>query len=50
MRTVSAPLSLWTQTSTFARLADLGDLFLLAAAVTFVLNLWGRVREPGRRT
>ena len=50
MRAVSAPLALWTQTSSLTLLADLGDLLLLAAAVTFVLNLWGRVRAPGRRT
>jgi hypothetical protein len=30
-------------------MADLAELFLLAASVTFVVNLWARVRGRGRR-
>lgn len=46
---ISAPLYSWTQIELFNTLASISDLFLLAAAITFVVNLWARVRELGRR-
>jgi hypothetical protein len=49
MQALFQPLFLLTQANTLGRIADLADLFLLAASVTFVVNLWARVRGRGRR-
>jgi hypothetical protein len=49
MRAVFQPLFLLTQVNALGRIADLADLFLLAAAVTFVVNLWARVRGRDQR-
>jgi len=42
------PLHSWTQIALFDVLAGSSSLFLLTAAVLFVVNLWGRVRELGK--
>jgi hypothetical protein len=49
MQALFQPLFLLTHVNTLGRIADLADLFLLAAAVTFVVNLWARVRGRSRR-
>jgi hypothetical protein len=48
LRALFAPLHTWTQIGLFNTLAGLSGLFLLVAAVLFVINLWGRVRELGK--
>ncbi len=45
---VGDPLFNWTQAPIYRTLAGLASLFLLAAAVCFVVNVWGRIRELGR--
>jgi hypothetical protein len=50
LQAVFAPLYSWTNVRAFNLLAGISGLFLLAAALTFVINMWGRVRELGRRT
>jgi hypothetical protein len=40
----------WTGSGLFRRLVALSGLCLPAAALTFVVNMWGRVRELGRGT
>ncbi len=42
------PLHIWTQIGLFDVLASSSGLLLLTAAVLFVVNLWGRVRELGK--
>jgi hypothetical protein len=49
LRVVFEPLQAWTQVGFFGFLVGISGLFLLAAAVAFVANMWGRVRELGRR-
>lgn len=49
LQAIFAPLYTWTNISVFNLLAGISGLFLLAAALTFVANMWGRVRELGRR-
>jgi hypothetical protein len=46
---VFEPLYSWTQMGIFGLLAGVSGIFLIAAAVAFVVNMWGRVRELGRR-
>jgi hypothetical protein len=48
LRVVLEPLQVWTQVD-FSFLTGISGLFLLAAAIAFVVNMWGRVRELGRR-
>lgn len=48
MRALGDPLYRWTDIGLFRTLSGLSGLFLLAAAVAFVINMWGRVRELGR--
>jgi hypothetical protein len=48
LQAIFEPLYNWTGIGFFRFLAGLSALFLLAAAVAFVVNLWGRVRELGR--
>ena len=50
LQAVFAPLYTWTNVRAFNLLASISGLFLLVAAITFVINMWGRVRELGRRT
>ena len=50
LQAVFAPLYTWTRIGFFGFLAGIAGLFLLAAAVAFAVNLWGRVRELGRQT
>ena len=47
MQALFQPLFIWTQVDALGNIANLADLFLLAAAVGFVVNLWGRVRGRG---
>jgi hypothetical protein len=42
------PIHIWTQIDLFNVLSGLSGLLLLIAAVLFVVNLWGRVRELGK--
>jgi hypothetical protein len=48
LRALFEPLHSWTKISFFSILAGVSGLFLLAAAVLFVANLWSRVRELGK--
>ena len=48
LRALFQPLHTWTQIGLFSVLAGLSGLFLLVAAVLFVVNLWSRVRELGK--
>jgi hypothetical protein len=48
LRAVFDPLYSLTRISSFGVLASVSGLFLFAAAVAFVANLWGRVRELGQ--
>ena len=45
LRAVFEPLYSWSKTGFFGFLTGISGLFLLAAAIAFVFNLWGRVRE-----
>lgn len=48
LRAFFEPLHSWTRVGLFNVLAGVSGLFLLLAAVLFVANLWGRVRELGQ--
>ena len=48
LRALFEPLYGWTRIPVFSVLAGVSGLFLLVAAILFVLNLWGRVRQLGR--
>jgi hypothetical protein len=48
LRAVFEPLHTWTGVEAFLALAGLSGIFLLAAALAFVLNMWRRVRALGR--
>jgi hypothetical protein len=48
LRGILEPLCVWTGIATFQILAGLSGLFLLAGAIAFVLNVWGRVRALGK--
>ena len=48
LRALFEPLQQWTKLDLFGTLADLSGIVLLVAAVLFVINLWGRVRELGK--
>jgi hypothetical protein len=50
LRSIFEPLQIWTRTPQFAALAGISGLFLFAAAIGFVVNMWNRVRALGRRT
>jgi hypothetical protein len=47
LRAIFGPLYGWTQIGFFDLLSGISGLFLLAAALTFVVNMWRRVRELG---
>jgi hypothetical protein len=49
LRALFEPLYTWTKIDLFLFLAGISGLFLLAAAIAFVLNMWGRVRELGMK-
>jgi hypothetical protein len=49
LRVVSETLVAWSRIGWLNAVVSLAGLLLLAAAVTFVLNMWGRVRELGGR-
>ena len=49
LRAVFDPLYSWARIGLFNLLVGFSGLFLLLAAVAFVLNMWGRVRELGGR-
>jgi hypothetical protein len=49
LRALFGPVYSWTKIATFNTLAGISGLFLLAAAIGFVLNTWRRVRELGQR-
>lgn len=48
LRSVFAPLYSWTEIGLFGALSGISGLFLLTAAITFVVNMLGRVRGLGR--
>jgi len=48
LRVFFAPLYSWSKLDFFSFLSGISGLFLLTAAISFVLNMWGRVRELGR--
>jgi hypothetical protein len=51
LQAIFSPLYGWTQLGFFDFLSGISGLFLLAAAVAFVVNMWRRVRElRGRRS
>jgi hypothetical protein len=49
LRAIFDPLYSWTRAGALGFLAGISGLFLLLAAVSFVANMWSRVRELGRR-
>ena len=48
LRGVLEPVYVWTRIGAFQALTGVSGLFLLAGAVTFVLNMWARVRALGK--
>jgi hypothetical protein len=48
LQAVFAPLYAWTLIGAFNVLSSISGLFLLAAAIAFVANMWRRVRELGK--
>ena len=48
MQAIFSPLNVWVPTQALNLLARSSGFFLLAAAIAFVVNMWGRVRELGR--
>jgi hypothetical protein len=49
LRALFGPLYGWTKVDPFNALVGISGWFLLAAAIGFVLNMWGRVRELGAK-
>ena len=49
LRGLSPALYAWTRAEIFQAMTGLAGLLLLAAAITFVINLWQRVRALGSR-
>jgi hypothetical protein len=49
LRALFGPLYSWTKVDPFNALVGISGWFLLAAAIGFVLNMWGRVRELGTK-
>jgi hypothetical protein len=49
LRAVFEPLYSWTRVEFYGFLTGISGLFLVVAAVAFVLNMWERVRELGRK-
>jgi hypothetical protein len=48
LRALFSPLNSLLPTQAFATLSNVADLFLVAAAIAFVTNIWKRVRKRGR--
>lgn len=48
LRSLGVPFRVWTGLAWLEIVSALSGLFLLAAAVTFVLNVWARVRALGK--
>jgi hypothetical protein len=48
LRALGEPIYTWTKIDFFRFLAATSGLFLLLAALMFVINMWSRVRELGR--
>jgi hypothetical protein len=48
LRALGIPLQVWTRLGWLEAASGLSGFFLLAAAATFVLNMWARVRALGR--
>jgi hypothetical protein len=48
LRAIFDPLYSLTRIGPFSVLSGVSGLFLFAAALAFVANMWGRVRELGR--
>jgi hypothetical protein len=48
LRAVFEPLYSWTASDVYGFLASISGIFLLLAALGFVVNVWGRVRALGR--
>jgi hypothetical protein len=48
LRALFEPLRDWTRVGFFDFLVGVSGIFLLAAAVAFVANMWGRVRALGK--
>jgi hypothetical protein len=48
LRGLLEPVYVWTRNDVFQALAGISGLFLLVAAVAFVLNMWSRVRALGK--
>ena len=46
---VFAPAYRWTSIEAFRVLAGISGIFMLVAALAFVINAWGRIREMGQR-
>jgi hypothetical protein len=49
LRALFGPIYALTQDGVYGLLTGISGLLLLAATVAFVANMWGRVRELGRR-
>jgi hypothetical protein len=41
------PVYRWTQIEVFRALAGISGVFMLVAAIAFLINMWGRIRELG---
>jgi hypothetical protein len=48
LRGIFEPLYVWTRLGTFQVFAALSGVFLLAGAITFILNMWNRIRALGK--
>jgi hypothetical protein len=48
IQSVVQPLYTWSRVEAFHVLTGISGVLLLLAAIAFVINMWGRVRELGR--
>jgi hypothetical protein len=48
LASVGEPLAVWTGMDGFRSVAGVSELLWMAAAVSFVVNMWNRVRALGR--
>ena len=48
IQSVVQPLYTWSRVEVFHVLTGISGVLLLLAAIAFVVNMWGRVRELGR--
>ena len=49
LRVIFEPMQAWTRVEFFGFLAGISGTLLVIAAIAFVANMWGRVRELGQR-